>query len=66
LNTSNVTRRHRGPKRKLRAGYLTERRHYIFDVQAPSLPPVPNFISVAPSIAELARGQKSCIQSITH
>jgi len=26
---------------------------------------MPNFVSVAPSIAELARGEKSCIQSIT-
>jgi len=27
---------------------------------------VPNFISVAPRIAELARGEESCTQSFSH
>ena len=41
----------------------------LFDVRASSSSarlPVPNLISVAPSIVELAHGEKLCTQSINH
>ena len=98
IATSNVTGRHRGPKRKLRAGHrapLLQHTSYLWVgllCEASSishrqvwyralslcyahirrsgiiLSPnylVPNFVSVAPSIAELARGEKSRTQSLS-
>jgi len=93
---NNVTGRHQGPKRKLRAGYSglqsgvsrLQRTSYlyvgllcyttstgiarffcamcVFDARASSLHlgyrSVPNFVSVAPSNAELAHGEKSRTQ----
>ena len=39
---------------------------HVFKVRASSTSPRPNFIFVAASVAELARGEQSCTQSITH
>ena len=90
-NNWDVTGRHRGPKRKLRAGYRApslKRRHMLwcffivecciarflcamraFEVRTPSSPLgylCAKFWFCTASIAELAHGEKSRTQSITH